>query len=352
MLGVVASVLAAPASDMHSTSLVATDNSETAYKPFDFAKECDCPVQKGPTLIFYNRVPRCGSTTMLHYIENASAVGEFNFFHYEHYGDTSLQPSNTTRHEILTQMVDAAGSESALFERHIHYLETDDVKLHRKPVYIQMLRDPAEHETSSFYFWRDCICRQEKEAEDGAGNLFTRDNWCKAYWHWKSDDMCKQTINTCWANMTECKRLYPDPAMGGTVEIDFLCGTRDECEELGLTEAKYQRALSNLRDNYMYVGILEHIRDSLELLQHILPNFFGHMDAPWWATQHLAPDGTPLNMTDEAIKNPSPSEATLAKMKDDPVMVAEFKLYQHSKEKFECQMRACDMKMHGASSKP
>ena len=135
-----------------------------------------CWVHGRPSMVFYNRVPKCGSTTMLDYIDAASKMQGFDekghrrafaYIRSNDYDANHFHPDRETRGRILREMVgqtrDAEGvrtDRATLFERHIHYLEYDDMDLGVRPTYINLLRDPGTLRASSFYFARECICNQ------------------------------------------------------------------------------------------------------------------------------------------------------------------------------------------------
>ena len=68
------------------------------------------------------------------------------------------------------------------------------------------------------------------------------------------------------------------------------------------------------------------------------------MDANHWANQHIAPDGG--NTTVGAAQ---PTEATLAKMRADEYLAAEYELYDYAKTLLDCKLRACGLQVHDAS---
>ena len=166
---------------------------------------------------------------------------------------------------------------------------------------------------------------------------------CEKDWYRKSEAFCSMDINACYADLDNCKSVFPISALGGTVEIDFLCGTDDVCGEQ-LSPAKLQRAKDNLRDKYEWVGVLENMDDSLRLLQHLLPDMFGSMNATFWSTQHIAPDGG------SPSKEVPPREATLAKMRQDEYLAAEYELYDYAKEVLDCKLRGCGLQSQGQSA--
>ena len=356
------------------------------------AHQCRCWASHEPKLVFYNRVPKCGSTTMLRYIDAASrrdgfsedgSRRSFGFFSSADFNSDHFHPDRHKRHEILREMVRQSGGRAALFERHIHYLEMDDMDdLETTPAYVNLLRDPGTLRASSFYFARDCICNQRGGFMDSNDQWQLQDTWCQNEWYRKSDTLCNMDINECYEDRQSCHDLFPKGALGGTVMIDFLCGcvtgwpsismssvrvssivrasprslhastvcvrrTDDVCGQ-ELTPQKLQRAKDNLRDRYLWVGVLESMPDSLELLQKLLPDYFGTMNATYWGNQHVAPDGG--DPAAESGSSPRPTETTLTKMREDSYLAAEYELYDFARDVLDCKLEACGLQRHGRSS--
>ena len=310
---------------------------------------------------------------MLNYIDNASkrdgypenSHGEernaFNFYQAnnpEDFDNTRWNPGPARSYGLLSGMLRTAPAHRAMYERHVHFLDPNQVPHDGRALYyINLLREPGLLRTSSFYFARDCICNQrpaynstKKSDTPSLGAQVTdmitleiEDEWCKGDWHRKSDALCSADINSCWDDLGACAQLFPADAMGGTVGVDFLCGTSHECAPEQPIEQRLERARANLRDEYLWVGVLERLSDSLQLLQRLLPDYFGPMDADYWATQHVEPAGA------SASGHAPPSAETLRRMRDDPSLRAEYQLYDDANNLLDCKLRAC-MSEEAASS--
>ena len=82
------------------------------------------------------------------------------------------------------------------------------------------------------------------------------------------------------------------------------------------------------------LGALAHARVEAPGVYVVRVNLLGLGIARGACTIQLCVSTVRMEQAPTRRRSPPPSEATLAKMKDDPTMVAEFKLYQHAKEKF------------------
>lgn len=339
-----------------------------ASTPHHTARLRQTPPTDLPTTTFPpHRVPKCGSTTMLSYIDNASkrdgypenSQGEernaFNFYQAnspEDFDNTRWNPGPSRSYGLLSGMIRTAPAHRVMYERHVHFLDPNQVPHYGRPLYyINLLREPGLLRASSFYFARDCICNQRPAYnETSSGDtvhhniLHLEDEWCKSDWHRKSDALCSTDINSCWADMDACAQLFPVDAIGGTVGIDFLCGTSHECDQGQPIEQRLEKARANLRGEYLWVGVLERLTESLQLLQRLLPEYFGPMDASYWATQHVEPAGS------SASGHAPPNPATLDRMRNESSLRAEFQLYDDANNLLDCKIHACMSDEQAASA--
>lgn len=111
----------------------------------------------------------------------------------------------------------------SVFERHVHFIDFEAMG-YARPVYLNLLRDPVSLRTSSFYFYRDCICNQRPARmvtrADHVVNFshyHAGDEWCKRDWPRKSQELCALDVNGCYSNLAFCERALPSNALGGTV---------------------------------------------------------------------------------------------------------------------------------------
>ena len=304
----------------------------------------------------------------------------FNFYQAtqpEDFDNSRWAPGPSRAHEILSSILAEAPGKRTLHERHMHFLDPEGVRRERAAaaaangssssgrnlVYINLLRDPGALRASSFYFARDCICMQRPAYNYTIRNSSwyeIQDEWCKAEWHRKSEALCATDVNSCYADLDSCRRTFPADALGGTVELDFMCGTHADCAEGQPIEVKSARALRNLRDSYLWVGVLERLQDSLRLLQVLLPEYFGHMNASYWANAHFQPDhvasehGAPAASEAPAAVpiggSAPPSAETIAIMRRDPHMRAEFELYERANDVLNCKLQGCGLAGGGGGS--
>ncbi|KAG1652692.1 Heparan sulfate 2-O-sulfotransferase pipe [Nymphon striatum] len=125
-----------------------------------------------------------------------------------------------------------------------------------EPIYINLLRDPAER-IISFYFFR----RIPKNTKISDYNN-------------KVEEVTKDFFKDYEARDVECSYIMNATDRGnGKLSIPFFCGHEDYCFVLGnrnaLEQAKYV-----LDKKYTTVGITEHYNMSLIVLEKLLPSYF------------------------------------------------------------------------------
>lgn len=329
--------------------------------------QCTCWQDTNSLMLFYNRVPKCGSTTMVTMMDElAQEKGWYNGKQWEGFAFVQSQdfdvnhfdPDAPTRKAIVEGMMGRFSLQKRLgrhsgrtaFERHIHFIDFAETG-EEAPVYINLLRDPSSLRASGFYFFRDCVCNQEPAHGDDFA-----DEWCKGDWWRKSSAFCAETINSCYStseDVERCRSAGHD--LGGSVLTDFICGAGSpECADPNDNvwnskfAAKVNRAIDNMRNHYRWMGVLERLEDSLKLLQHQLPNFFGKIDAKQWGNSEIAPDGGTIAPRDssEAL----PNSRTRATLLQDPYFQMEQHLYDHARALLGCKMQLCGVASSGVDA--
>jgi len=227
-----------------------------------------------------------------------------------------------------------------------------------RAVYINVLRDPIRVRASAYYFYRDCVCAQRPAYQDTKGYQQEQDQWCKQDWHRRSAKLCAMDVDQCYADLDRCREQVSADALGGTVTLDFLCGTLAPCAATVPLAERLSHAMSNLRDKYLWVGVVERLSDSLHVLQRLLPDFFGSTTAEVWGRREFKPDGTQSqrrSLTQSERTRPQPAKTrarnrtdsksvvapeTAERMRRQPEMAAELALYECAVELLDCRMRS------------
>lgn len=217
--------------------------------------------------MIYNRLPKCGSTTMREVIRELAKRNRFRDIH-NGVGSMMLPQWNRSLeaiHQNTRVLPDGRrvfvgpGKKNytrALFVNHVFYFSHET--LGDSLEYINIARHPLNQTQSHFYYMVDPM----------RGELANR---TKAI---REKDPCgcaDMTFGECVRTARErgCERenlqLHQDL-------LRYLCGYGPECEQD--TEERYQIARARLQRRYLFVGLTEHLELSAKALERLLPDYF------------------------------------------------------------------------------
>ena len=287
-----------------------------------------------PRLVVFNRVPKCGSSSLEAIIKRQATVERrFSFLRDKDFVNNSLDDAEQSL--FARTLTDAAKSRTrTLYDRHVLYVDFASFGLPR-PVYINLLRDPLRMQVSAFYFWRQCICatRQGFCSIAMATNPQSRAALCRADY----------TIDTLYANMSV------RPTVG--LMTRWFCGHGKACGGVASHRDPYhqpplvsrrvrdealRRALDNLRNQYLWVGVLERLEDSLRLLTKLLPGYFGRLVVERAAREHVRPRSNSSYYTYSM-----PNAATLEKLRVESEN--DLKVYDEAVRILDCRLAGCGL---------
>jgi len=216
-----------------------------------------------PTIVLYNRVPKCGSTTMLtlikalkkfHKMKNINPFYTINDIkpNQKHFLPTLQERLEFTRN--LTEI-----PRPMIYIRHLHFLNFTHYNS-PMPLYINIIRDPVEHFISNYYYLRHGFQRNQEKL-----NEYQKARWSHSNVITNQDER-DQNLTVCInTELPSCKNVYSDI-------IPYFCGNDPWCrkrDRRALDQAKH-----NLLHSFIAVGVLEQFEESLELFEMILPQFF------------------------------------------------------------------------------
>ncbi|XP_070568985.1 uronyl 2-sulfotransferase-like [Ptychodera flava] len=193
--------------------------------------------------IIYNRVGKCGSRTVLRIIQKLSKRNGFALY------DSAIGNQTHMTLEAQVELVNSVSELKApfLFERHFHYVDFKKFgAIH--PVYINIIRDPISRFTSQYYFKRFGDAATERIFKGPAEAL-------------------NMTINECvLSNNYECgaQKLF--------YIIPFFCGQDERCRTPSYWAL--EKAMSNFAERFLFVGFIEELRDTFQVLEKLLPATF------------------------------------------------------------------------------
>merc|ERR1712060_639181 len=128
--------------------------------------------------------------------------------------------------------------------------------------------------------------------------------------------------------------VNPHPSVG--LMTRFFCGQAPECHAAdpapaAVRRAALERALHNLHHRYVWVGVLEQFKDSLELLTRQLPDYFGALGVAQASREHVRP----ANSTRYLM----PSNRTLRKVAVE--VESDMELYNFAIRLLQCRLQKC-----------
>ncbi|XP_054711643.1 uronyl 2-sulfotransferase-like [Uloborus diversus] len=199
--------------------------------------------------LFYNRVPKCGSTTLYFLIRKLSSM-----HHYSHINSKVYDRKNVDEEEqrrIVKRIKETPPPCS--FDRHVFFINFTRFE-EEPPIYINIIREPVERIISS-YFYRRMVARQNKTKIKPS-----------AYWLNKKFEHCVLTPDP------ECTFLKGHNY--SVLQLPYFCGQEPQCQYLNDPWA-LNKAKQNIEQYYAVVGILEQMNVTLQILETVLPQFFG-----------------------------------------------------------------------------
>ena len=233
------------------------------------------PAVNEPTkVLVYNRIPKSGSSLLLELLYSLGEklgylVLRGKYHSYRHF----------TRNDRagLGHFLEQAGTRArSVYVQHQHYVNFTQPP-HRlpQPLYINMMRDPVDHLLSSYFYKRTVILQHRspssfsKEERQIMEQPFEqcvveRRLECVYYGY---------TVHTNKTEQLEFRKSWSPQYLFPSDVLLYFCGHDPECTELG-NKAAVQKAKENVDRHFEVVGVLEHLEESLAVLENRLPAFF------------------------------------------------------------------------------
>lgn len=207
-------------------------------------------------LLVYNRVPKCGSTTVLDILNLTARMNKYWYRHSLLYNEMNL--TSAQQRMVLTHLGVQNWKIPISYDRHMYYVDFAK-QGNSRVAWMNIIRDPVERIISEFYFIR------VKSRWDTIESL-------KKISHRKPpDSWFEMTLDECVpAKHPEC---YPRLGQYMRMQLTFLCGTDPVCSQVGNRKA-LQLAKMHVERQYSVVGTLEEFPLTLRVLEAYLPRFF------------------------------------------------------------------------------
>lgn len=271
------------------------------------------------SLILYNRVPKCGSTTMLTLIKALKKFHKMKNIHPFYYTN-DIKPNQKhympTLEERLnfTKKLTTGIPKPHIYIRHLHFINFTHYNA-PMPMYINVIRDPVEHFISNYYYLRNGFERTQKLASQSQ----------KEKWKHQviKDNQRNVTLTQCIDEKHPgCVNVYSDI-------IPYFCGNDPWCrkrERRAVDQAKH-----NILHSFIAVGVLEEIEETLELFELILPQFFKGMR--WLYRKHT----DALLDRSKTFNKRSEDERVKSYLRER--LQPEMEVYQYAKEIMDFRLR-------------
>ncbi|XP_072178490.1 uronyl 2-sulfotransferase-like [Diadema setosum] len=263
--------------------------------------------------VIFNRVGKCGSRSILELLHTLAARNHFFLICSQTFNDKHITTSEEEKLVSILREVDAP----YMYQRHLHFVNFTRYGAPR-PKYINIIRDPLQRAVSQYYFIRygDEMKNERKFSANS------------------TDPARVMSYEECvLQKKTECvgrKSFYIIP---------FFCGLDPKCRIS--SEWAYLRAKRNVVENYVVVGVLEELENSLQVMEKVLPNFFSGA-----LQTHLT--SKQKEMVNKSMKGVTkfkqqPSEKTALFVKTT-LMKYEYKFYNWIRDRLHQQMQ--DLGLH------
>ncbi|KAL3104292.1 hypothetical protein niasHS_000001 [Heterodera schachtii] len=255
-----------------------------------------------PLLLFYNRIPKTGSTTFVNAI--AYDLSTVNGFHVAHLNLTKnrYQMNAIDQARLVRNLTNWQRMHPLFLHGHFAFIDFERFGL-PPPIWINLLREPFDRFVSYFYFLRYGDNFRVGLRRSKAGN--------------------NETFDECFRRGgREC-----DPS-AIWLQIPYFCGTAHFCSIPGNAQA-LQLAKRNLLDHFLLVGLTERIEETVLLLEQLLPAFFRG------AGEHFRLLNEDRKSLRHTLRKFPPTIETLRKFKQHKVYQMEREFYDFGKAEFE-----------------
>lgn len=215
-----------------------------------------------PNFIFHNKMPKCGSTTLLTIVKSLQNQNNFKFLMINSFRDQyreSIAEMHKFRTQIAQQHQNKVTDNKIFIMQHQTYINFTQHR-YEYPTYINVVRNPIDRYISNYYF-----CRF-----GSANNGFKAGQACQP-------DRMSESMR----NMPVEEYLNLDKAKLSTKNINFLqwiCGRDTNCvvnERIESSKTKaYEFSKKLVMQDYFMIGILEEFDQTLELFEFLLPEYF------------------------------------------------------------------------------
>lgn len=223
-------------------------------------------------VLFFNRVPKVGSQTIMELLKALSLKNKFAY-HKDRTQKVETIKLTYNEEKWLANLVNFFEPPS-VYIKHVCFVNFTQFENVDMPIYVNLVRDPVERVISWYYYVRAPWYFVERKRAFPELPL-PNPNWLR-----KDYETCVKRGDK------ECTYNDGDERDDFGQLTEFFCGQEDECTGFN-TEIAMKKAMENVEKHYAVVGILSELNKTLTVLEHYVPRFFkGALDT-YWKEQHM-----------------------------------------------------------------
>jgi len=205
-----------------------------------------------------------------------------------------------------------------------------DNKKEKKPLVITMVRNPIERLNSEYNYLRNSArtVAHQREVINTMGN---------------------QSLATC-AKSSTCVEVNSLRRMCSTQAL-YICGDHNDCLDISKKDKIISRAKKNIDEEFLLIGLVEKIGETMGLLEKIAPTYFQYAGEVFELVEQTRGGGPETtNHNDKDFRSPNTYATNTSPEYEKPpsgdrdleeICEIDLAVYAYAKEKFESKLASC-----------
>ena len=205
-------------------------------------------VEDFPAFVLYNRVPKCGSSTLksiVNQLRFRKGFVSIDSLEKDPYFGKMLMHQNVVQVAETKKLIQRLDNKT-VFTEHSHFVNLDNTAV----AYINLIRDPIARVNSAYCYARDLTKEFGKHQKINNRSI--------------SLGQCIQN-----SSIRHCVNNY-----NLFITIKYFCGKNDKCRHNPNTDYAMNLAITNIDKFYLVVGVIEQFKKTLKVLEYLLPEYF------------------------------------------------------------------------------
>ncbi|XP_969659.3 heparan sulfate 2-O-sulfotransferase pipe [Tribolium castaneum] len=245
--------------------ILQTSKEVTRWEPY----QVNNTLKAQQNIVFFNRVPKVGSQTLMELIRRLSIRNNFGF-HQDRVQRVETIRLSPEDQAVLSSLV-SSYEPPGVYIKHVCFTNISRFGF-PEPIYINLVRDPVERVISWYYYVRAPWYYVERKI------AFPDIPLPDPKWLKKDFEHCVLSGDR------ECKYLTGETREGigdHRRQSMFFCGHHSECLPFN-TPGALERAKRVVEQHYAVVGVLEDLNTTLTVLEKYIPRFFTGAYEIYW----------------------------------------------------------------------